>query len=296
MRRQMQRLSNLIQPFISKSYRDNIFAIAGQSAFFLVLSVFPLSMFVVSMLQNLHIPLETLNNTLSIVLSESATEYVSNFLSNVYNNATGISFLTLLFTLWSAAQGIHAITNGLNRIHNTHENRNWLFLRLRAMLYTVIFFAILLASMLIIVLGTELNKLLEPYLTYLPDFIAFLYSVRYVIIFVYIVFLFALIYRNFPNISRATRRDYGIRNQLPGAVLSAAAWFVLSFGISVYVGDFNGFSIYGSLMKLAVVMVWLYFCLVSLMMGAEFNCLYHEQIKSFRFRKLFHRIKDKRKK
>lgn len=292
----MQRLSNLIQPFISKSYRDNIFAIAGQSAFFLVLSVFPLSMFVVSMLQNLHIPLETLNNTLSIVLSESATEYVSNFLSNVYNNATGISFLTLLFTLWSAAQGIHAITNGLNRIHNTHENRNWLFLRLRAMLYTVIFFAILLASMLIIVLGTELNKLLEPYLTYLPDFIAFLYSVRYVIIFVYIVFLFALIYRNFPNISRATRRDYGIRNQLPGAVLSAAAWFVLSFGISVYVGDFNGFSIYGSLMKLAVVMVWLYFCLVSLMMGAEFNCLYHEQIKSFRFRKLFHRIKDKRKK
>lgn len=296
MRRRLKRIWSISDPLITKMYHDNIFAIAGQSAFFLILSVFPLSMFVVSILQNFHIPIEQLNRVLGIVLNESATKYVSDYLTNVYKNATSISFLTLLFTLWSAAQGIHAITNGLNRIHNTYENRNWLFLRLRAMLYTVIFFAILLASMAVIVLGGELNKLLEPYLTYLPDFIAFLYSVRYVIIFVYVVFLFTLIYRNFPNLSREVRRDYGFRNQLPGAILCAASWFVLSFGISVYVGDFNGFSIYGSLMKLAIIMVWLYFCIAALMIGAEFNCVYHEQIKGFRFKNIVRHFKNRKKK
>ena len=42
-------------PITSKILHDNIFAIAGQSAFFLILSAVPLSMFIVSVLQNLHI-------------------------------------------------------------------------------------------------------------------------------------------------------------------------------------------------------------------------------------------------
>ena len=36
---------NKIQPFIGKANSDNVFAIAGQSAFFIILSAFPLTMF-----------------------------------------------------------------------------------------------------------------------------------------------------------------------------------------------------------------------------------------------------------
>ena len=32
---------------------------------------------------------------------------------------------------------------------------------------------------------------------------------------------------------------------MPGAFLCTVSWYVLSFGISVYVSDFNGFSVYG---------------------------------------------------
>lgn len=280
------RLLNKISPFISKLIDDNIFAIAGQSAFFMVLSIFPLSMFAVSILQSFHIPIETLNSVFSVVLSERATEYASNFIGNVYKDVSGISLITLFLTLWSAAQGIHAITNGLNRVHGTHENRNWLFLRLRAMVYTVLFFAVLLAAMAVIVLGTTLHDLLLPYLNNLPDFLSVLYNLRYVIIFLALVLIFMFIYRNIPNLERSARKEFGFRSQLPGAVFCSAAWFALSLGISIYVNDFNGFSIYGGLTKLAVIMVWLYFCLVSLMLGAEFNYVYHKQIKNFKLSKL----------
>lgn len=269
-----------IKPFLDKIKHDNIFAIAGQSAFFLILSSVPLSMFGVSILQNLHIPVETLNSFFGLVLNKEASETLSTFLGNVYDNTAGISMVTIIATLWSAAKGLQAITNGLNRVHGTYENRNWLVLRLRSMLYTVIFIFIMLATILLVVMGSWINSLIAGSLKDLPDIVGIIYRLRYLIVYLYLVILFALIYRNVPNLRREVRREYNFRCQLPGASLCAAAWIALSFGISVYVADFNGFSLYGSLTKLAVIMVWLYFCLVSMMLGAEINYFYQDKIRA----------------
>jgi membrane protein len=268
-------------PIISKCKHDNVFAIAGQSAFFIILSAVPLSMFIISLLHNFNIPVELIEGVLSSVLSENIVSELTQYITDTYKNAVGISFITLIITLWSAAQGIHAITNGLNRIYNAYENRNWLFLRLRAMLYTIAFFGIILVSLLIIVLGSSINSLLSPYMKNLPDFLTAIYKLRYLIVFLFLMLLFALIYRNFPNISRPQHKEYGIKSQLLGAFLCTVSWFVLSLGISIYVDDFNGFSIYGGLTRLAVIMIWIYFCMVCLMICAEINYVYHDKIKRF---------------
>ena len=269
------------EPITSKILHDNIFAIAGQSAFFLILSAVPLTMFIVSVLQNLQIPVEFIEVGLNGIFSEKLVNEISEFLTNAYNRTVGISLITLVITLWSASQGIHAITNGLNRIYDAYENRNWLFLRIRAMFYTIALFAIILVSLVIIGLGSFINEWLSPYIKLLPDFVALIYHLRYVIVFLFLAVLFALVYRNLPNISRKQHKEYGIKYQLPGAFLCALSWYVLSFGISIYVDYFNGFSIYGGLATLAGIMIWLYFCMVCLMICAEINYVYHEQIKNF---------------
>ena len=281
MLRFIEQLYNWIKPFLDKLTHDNIFAIAGQSAFFLILSSVPLSMFAVSVFQSLHIPVESLNEIFSLVLNETASDYVSQFLSAMYENVTGISIITMIVTLWSAAKGIQAITNGLNRVHDTYENRSWLVLRLRSMLYTMIFILILLATIIVVVLGTTLRNFLAQYIPVLPWFVSLLYHLRYLLVFAYMVLMFAALYRNVPNLDRETRKQHKFLYQLPGAFLCAVSWLVLSLGISIYVDDFNGFSIYGGLTRLAVIMVWLYFCLVCLMIGAEINCFYRVQICGF---------------
>lgn len=289
----VMRIIDKYEPITSKISHDNIFAIAGQSAFFLILSAVPLAMFIVSLLQNLHIPVEFVEQGLSGIFSKEIVLEISAFLSSVYDNAVGISLVTLVITLWSAAQGIHAITNGLNRIYDAYENRNWLFLRIRAMIYTIAFFGIILLSLLIIVLGSNINEWLSPFIKYLPDIVALIFHLRYVIVFTFLVFLFAMVYRNFPNITREEHKEYGIKYQLPGAFLCTVSWYVLSFGISIYVSDFNGFSIYGGLTRLAVIMIWLYFCMVCLMICAEINYIYHDAIKNFSIKKTLLIIRDK---
>ena len=47
--------------------------------------------------------------------------------------------------------------------------------------------------------------------------------------------------------------------------------YVFSFGLSIYVDYFNGFSMYGSLTTIALIMLWLYFCMYIMMMAVEFN-------------------------
>ena len=274
----IKKVWRIFRPFYKKMIRDNIFAIAGQTAFFLLLSSIPLSMFIVSMLQSLHIPVDIIEDSVSAVLSKKASTEFANFMSNMYDNTVSISLITIIGTLWSAAQGIHAITNGLNRVHHTYENRNWFLLRLRAMVYTIVLFVIILATMLIVVLGSTIDDLVHPYLQNLPNIVFIVYHLRYVIIFFYLVVLFALVYRNLPNLTREKRKEYGFRSQLPGALFCAASWFALALGISIYVNDFNGYSIYGGLTRIAVLMVWLYFCMVCLMLGAEFNFVFHEKI------------------
>lgn len=288
------RIAEKYEPIISKIIHDNVFAIAGQSAFFIVLSTVPLSIFIVSLMQNLHIPVDYIEKALQSVFSEKVVREVSTLLNSAYESAVGISLVSLVITLWSAAQGIHAITNGLNRIYNAYENRNWLFLRIRAMFYTIALFVIILVSLLIIVLGSSLHDFLSPYLALLPDIVGIIYALRYVIIFLFLMFLFASIYRNLPNISRAAHKEYGLKYQLPGAFLCTLSWYALSFGISIYVGDFNGFSIYGGLTRLAVIMIWVYFCMVCLMICGEINYVYHENIKNFSVKK-FIKINKKKK-
>jgi membrane protein len=293
--KKIKRLLDIISPFIKKLDDDNIFAISGQSAFFLMLALVPFAMFAVSILQNLHIPVSELDKVFRVVFSEDISSYISNYLGNVDAGSVSVSLITMVVTLWSAAKGIHAITNGLNRIHHTYENRNWFFIRFRAMLYTIAFVFILFVTAFLIVLGSSIKNALAETAPHVPVIFSVLYSCRFILLFIYLVFLFMFIYRNIPNLTHETRKEYGYIYQLPGALLCALAWILLSFGISIYVGDFNGFSIYGGLAKVAVMMVWLYFCIVCLMFGAEINCFYHIQIKYFIDNKILRKNKRKKK-
>lgn len=268
-------------PFQRKITRDNIFAIAGQTAFFLVLSAVPLLMFLMTILDRLNLAPEYLNFFISHINQEMDITTITNSLNQLYDASVGVSVISVIATLWSSAKGIHAITNGLNRVHNTFENRNWFVVRIRAMGHTFVFMLIVIGSVGVIFLGSTLNEWIKPYLEKLPGYLVLIYSMRYVIVFLYQVFLFALLYRNIPNLPRNRRKEYGIRCQLPGALFCAASWHVLLVAISVYVTDFNGFSIYKGLTQLAIVMVFTYFCMVCLMVGAEINVIYHREIDRF---------------
>lgn len=287
------RIIKRYDPIISKCIHDNIFAIAGQSAFFIVLSSVPLIAFCLSILQNLHISTVFIEQALQSVFADDFLMQIKDFLTETYQNTLGISFVSIIVTLWSASQGIHAITNGLNRVYDAYENRMWIVLRIRAMVYTVIFFVLMSVSLVIVSLGSYLDDWIQPYVSSLPDIITAIFRLRYLLVFFILTFTFASIYRNLPCISKEQKKEYNFKYQLPGAILCTISWFAVAFGISIYVKSFNGFSVYGVITGLAIVMFLLYFLMLLLMICAEINYVYHDKIKNFSVKRLVAAIKRK---
>lgn len=287
------RIMKRYDPIISKCIHDNIFAIAGQSAFFIVLSSVPLIAFCLSILQNLHISTVFIEQALQSVFADDFLMQIKDFLTETYQNTLGISFVSIIVTLWSASQGIHAITNGLNRVYDAYENRMWIVLRIRAMVYTVIFFVLMSVSLVIVSLGSYLDDWIQPYVSSLPDIITAIFRLRYLLVFFILTFTFASIYRNLPCISKEQKKEYNFKYQLPGAILCTISWFAVAFGISIYVKSFNGFSVYGVITGLAIVMFLLYFLMLLLMICAEINYVYHDLIKKFSVKKFIVLIKRK---
>jgi membrane protein len=65
--------------------------------------------------------------------------------------------------------------------------------------------------------------------------------------------------------------------QLPGACFTSLAWLLFSSLFSIYVGQVGQFSaLYGSLTMLILAMLWLYFCMYIVFIGAVLNKIYPE--------------------
>ena len=85
------------------------------------------------------------------------------------------------------------------------------------------------------------------------------------ILFFVLIIFFMFIYKILPN------RKATFRSQLVGAVGCSAAWYVFSFGLSIYVNIFQGFSLYGSLTTIMLLMFWLYIAMYIFLVCGEVN-------------------------
>ena len=53
--------------------------------------------------------------------------------------------------------------------------------------------------------------------------------------------------------------------------MASLGWTVVTFGFSIYVTYFNGFSMYGSLTTIVILLIWLYVCMNLVLAGAYMN-------------------------
>ena len=193
---------------------------------------------------------------------------------DVYKRSTAIVPLSALVALWSAGKGLQSIINGLNTIYHVKETRNWLLTRIYAVFYTLCLVIALVVSLLMLVLGNEIQKALSRYLPFLAKLMGKILGARAFLVFGVLFFVFLLLYKVLPN------RKATFKSQIPGAFIIAVAWSVFSYGFSFYFEIFPGFSnMYGNLATIIMVMLWLYFCMNLLLYGAEINAYFENEFR-----------------
>ncbi len=279
--------------FLDKSRQDNISAIAAQSAFFLLLSIVPFLMFAFAVLSFFNVPLDIYDTYLKQSIPNELNLGLKSFIETAYHNSVGIAFTTIIAALWSAGKGVYSITEGVNRIYKIRIKRFWFVKRIFAMLYTLLMFIAMVGAIVILMTGEFFDETIKPYLKNLPYVVGLLYTLRYLVVFVFVLVLMSLALKLYLRGKLKDKRWAKFRLHLPGIALTSLCWIGLTFGIGIYVKYFNGFSIYGSLGAIAIVMIWFYFSMYILLYGIQFNYINRREFYNFRLRNLFKRKVDK---
>ena len=241
---------------------------AANASFFILLSVFPATMLLIGLLQYTPLRPDDLQQVLSQVLPEALQPLLDYMIRELYSEGSAATIsLTAIAALWTATKGVYSFQRGINRVYHAKETRSALRVRLRCMLYTVLFLLSLIVTAVLHLFEQRLRSFLEGQTAPLYRALSAVISMKYVIIVCFLTLFFSMLYAVFPN------RKTAYAATLPGAFGAAVVWVVFSQLFSFYVSRFGNFSLYyGSLSLIALAMLWLYACMLFLFYGGVLNC------------------------
>ena len=246
--------------FVDRVNSDRLDSSAAHSAFFLITSFLPFLAFLLTLMQQIHF---SSGATMIEVALGLLPDTFSNALAEIIPSpieASGVLPVAVIMAIWSSSMGMVAVIKGLDHIYGVERPRNYIMLRIMAMVYVLMLAVVLIAAAVLLVFGSTIYlAILDRW----PTVAALLINFKSLVGFVMLFLFFILLYTFVP------RRRAKFRHNLAGAVFGAGGWVLFSFFFSLFVENFSNFSIYGSLATLVILMFWLFFCMFILFLGGE---------------------------
>lgn len=264
----------LIFGFLEAMRDDHVGAYAAQTAYFIMLSFFPFIILLVTLIRYTSITPADVYSAAQMFFPDSMDTFILALINEVYSKTAVTVSVSAVVAAWSAGKGFLSLMRGMNTIYNVEERRNYVILRLRSALYTVVFVVAIILSLVVLVFGNAIHEAAVEYLPIVAVVTGVVIRLKGVVGVAFLMAVFMVMYRFVPN------RRARILSQAPGALFSALCWYLFSIFFSLYVEYSPGLSnMYGSLTTIVLVMLWLYFCMYIILLGAEINSYFEEQFR-----------------
>lgn len=269
----MKKAVKEIMNFADRVTENHTGAYAAQSAYFFMLSMIPIILLLLTIVQYTPVTkADVMTAAVQVFPEKNMQDFMVGIVNQVYNQSRTTIPITALVALWSAGKGVLAMSTGLNCAYKSRETRNYVHLRIRASLYTIIFIIAIVLGLVLSVFGNSISLFINARFPFLMETTEFILQMRTVATFVILLGFSLVIYKFLPN-----RKDKFL-HQLPGAVFTSIGWLLISFVFSMYLTIFQRFSgLYGSMTAIILVMLWLYFCMYAMLLGGLLNCMWQEK-------------------
>ena len=257
-----KKIADVVEIFFSYP----VSAFAAQTTFFLIISAFPFAMLLISLIGFLPwVETDYLQNELCRLLPDLFDPVINRVFNEIGQGRSLTLISVAALTAWFASsRGLFSLVRGLNMVYGIKDNRNYITARLMAMVFTIGMIVAIGLTLVLMVFG---DKIFQLVILLLPDFA----SAAVIVDIVRILFIFLLLTGTFTVLYKfAPSHRTSLRAQLPGAMLAATGWILFSLLYSIYLNHVNTY-IYGSLAAAVFMMLWLYFCIYILFVGAEIN-------------------------
>ena len=257
-----------VRRIVSQIAGDKVTVYAAQASFFVIISAVPFLSLLIS-IAGLVLPSDLPDVLTGLPVPEGFSVLFDTVIDDL-RTAPNVPLLSVsaVTTLWSASRGISAIRSGLELVYLARRSKGFFAHRIKSLVSTLIFIAVITAAVTLMLFGDLVVKWLR--IAKISDLIM---RLRTPLFTAALCILFTVMYSSTAR--RSTRVKNGILPHLPGAVFSSVGWTLFSYFYSLYITHFPSASyIYGSLAAVCLIMLWLYFCMIILLLGAEVNKLW----------------------
>lgn len=251
----------------------DVTGLGSQLAFFFLLSLFPLLIFLMTLLPFLNLDQAQIFLFIREYAPESVALLIEQTLGEVLENRnSGLLSIGAVATIWSASKGMNALTKALNRSYFTEESRSFFVARGMSVVFTAMLIAVLVVALVLPVFGQQIGLVAFSAFGLEDDFMSLWGKLRWGIPPILIFLVFSVIYWIVPDLK------IRLKSVIPGALFATIGWILTSLGFSYYVGNFGNYSnTYGSIGAIIVLMMWLYFSAIILMLGGQLNAVMTER-------------------
>lgn len=261
----VKRITKYVIDFFADMSKDNAPAFAASAAFFFFMSIIPIAMFLFALLPYIPFTESDIIRMIKHLLPELVVPTIVNDINAIYAASSKALPVTAIITLWAGALGMMGLTRGLNGVLHIEDKRNYFVVRLIASFYTLVMLAMIIILVVVSILGESIARYAVYLYPSLKPLFRFVLNFSNLFMVIFISLLIALMYTFLP----AKRQNFLF--VLPGAFIAGAGWILASYGVKLYIELFNGFSIYGSLTTIMVILFWLNLLFNIVMFGAYLN-------------------------
>jgi membrane protein len=253
-------------------YAGGLLTHAAALAFYFFFALFPLLLFLVTLLgffaESGTVLRSELLGYLKRLVPPSGFALIYQTVDEIAVNADGARlWLALLSALWFASLGVAALSDALNAMYGVRESRSWWRVRLSAVGLTTALVILIMSALLMTLYGGEIGAVTAEYFQQGTLFASVWTLVQVPLALVFVLFAFALIYYFAPDLY--DQKWYWIT---PGSLVGVVLWLVVSFALRLYLRHFDSYSLtYGSLGAVIVLMLWFYLTGIAILLGGKIN-------------------------
>lgn len=258
---------------INNISQDRISAYSSEAALFTIISFFPFLMLFFFILSYTSLTPAFIIRLINDSFPSEIINLIMTVVDQLNSTSKTVLSLIILSALWSSSRGFIAIVKGLDEIYKTEHKTNIILHRIYALLYTLGFALLLTVTLGLLGFGNKIYIWIIHHFPVIKDLAILVMGMRATVLLAILLFFFLIMYIVLPN--RKTSLIY----ELPGAILSSLGWIGFSYGFAFYIDNMANFSyVYGSLTAIVLLLLWVYFCMYILFIGAEVNYFLYNYI------------------
>lgn len=256
-------MKNFIVRLVKGYGKDKVSVYASSATFYVMVSAVPL-------VAILFFALSHTSPSLSMELESFISQLLPKDLSHSFYSVMesikkSPSYLILPFStitaLWGSTKGVGGICRGVESIYEKNQKIGFLKQSAKTLWRSLIFYFVVFFSLIVFSLGKLIYKASN-----ISHFLGILIDLRIAFFIILLSLFFAFLY--------AKLGDTSLKYTLIGGAFASVGWTLFTYFYSLYVSySLERGSIYAGMEAVILFMLWLYFCINIILIGAEINKL-----------------------